>query len=72
VQTYNGEPVVWQFGVSENASSSLVVTLPARGLTLILLANSSGLVKMSALAAGDLTASPFGRLFLGLFAHPGT
>jgi CubicO group peptidase (beta-lactamase class C family) len=72
VQTYNGEPVVWQFGVSENASSSLVVTLPARGLTLILLANSSGLAKMSALAAGDLTVSPFGRLFLGLFAPLGT
>ena len=67
VQTYNGEPVVWQFGVGENASSSLVVTLPARGLTLILLANSSGLVKTFALAAGDLTASPFGRLFLRLF-----
>jgi CubicO group peptidase (beta-lactamase class C family) len=68
VQTYNGEPVVWQFGVSENASSSLMVTLPARGLTLILLANSSGLVKTSELAAGDLTVSPFGRLFLRLFA----
>jgi CubicO group peptidase (beta-lactamase class C family) len=68
VQTYNGEPVVWQFGVSENASSSLVVTLPARGLTLILLANSSGLVKTFGLAAGDLTVSPFGRLFLRLFA----
>jgi hypothetical protein len=27
---------------------------------------------MSELAAGDLTVSPFGRLFLGLFAHPGT
>jgi CubicO group peptidase (beta-lactamase class C family) len=72
VQTYNGEPVVWQFGVSENASSSLVVTLPARGLTLILLANSSGLVKTFVLAAGDLTVSPFGRLFLGLFARQGT
>jgi CubicO group peptidase (beta-lactamase class C family) len=72
VQTYNGEPVVWQFGVSENASSSLVVTLPARGLTLIMLANSSGLVKTFALAGGDLTVSPFGRLFLQLFARLGT
>lgn len=67
VQTYNGETIAWQFGVSENASSSLVVMVPARGLTLILLANSSGLVRPFALAAGDLTASPFGRLFLGLF-----
>lgn len=72
VQSYNGEPVVWQFGVSENASSSLVIMLPASGLTLIMLANSSGLVKLPALAAGDLTVSPFGRLFLGLFAPSGT
>jgi len=69
VQTYNGETIAWQFGVNNNASSSLVVTVPARGFTLILLANSSGLVRSSALTAGDLTASPFGRLFLGFFAR---
>lgn len=69
VQTYNGETVAWQLGMGENASSSLMVTVPGRGLTLILLANSDGLVKPFALAAGDLTASPFGRLFLGLFVR---
>lgn len=69
VQTYNGEAVAWQLGVGEGASSSLMVTVPGRGLTLILLANSDGLVKPFALAAGDLTASPFGRLFLGLFVR---
>jgi CubicO group peptidase (beta-lactamase class C family) len=69
VQTYNGEMIAWQFGVSHNASSSLMVTVPARGFTLILLANSSGLVRSSTLTAGDLTASPFGRLFLGFFAR---
>jgi hypothetical protein len=69
VQNYRGETVVWQFGVSANASSSLVVTVLGRGLTLILLANSDGLVKPYPLAAGDLTASPFGRLFLGLFVR---
>jgi len=26
VQVYNGEPIVWQFGVSDNASSSMVIT----------------------------------------------
>jgi CubicO group peptidase (beta-lactamase class C family) len=66
VQTYNGETIVWQFGVGSSASSSLVVTVPARGVTLVLLANSDGLVKPSGLAAGDVTASPFVRLFLGL------
>jgi CubicO group peptidase (beta-lactamase class C family) len=69
VQSYNGETVVWQFGVSDNTSSSLMVTVPGRGLTLVLLANSDGLNKPFPLAAGDLTASPFGRLFLGAFVR---
>jgi CubicO group peptidase (beta-lactamase class C family) len=67
VQSYRGETVIWQFGMSEQASSSLVVSLPARGLTLILLANSDSLVKPFALTGGDLTVSPFGRVFLGFF-----
>jgi len=69
VQSYNGAKVIWQFGIGDNASSSLLVTVPARGLTAILLANSDGLVKPFALAAGDLTASPFGRLVLGLLVR---
>ena len=69
VQTYNGEKVVWQFGMVENASSSLMITLPARGLTLILMANSDGLVKLYSPANGDITLSPFARLFLNLFVR---
>ena len=61
---YNGEKVVWQFGMAENASSSLMITLPARGLTLILMANSDGLVKLYSPANGDVTLSPFARLVL--------
>jgi CubicO group peptidase (beta-lactamase class C family) len=68
-QTYNGERVVWQFGVSDNASSSLMIMVPGRGLTLILLANSQGLVRPFSLAAGDVTASPFAKLFLGIFVR---
>jgi len=69
VQSYNGETIVWQFGVTDNGSSSLWVTVPGRGLTLILMANSSGLARPFNLAAGDLTVSPFARLFLGLFVR---
>lgn len=69
VQSYNGETVVWQFGVSPGASSSLIVTVPGRGLTLVLLANSDGLSWPFPLADGELTVSPFGRLFLGLFVR---
>jgi CubicO group peptidase (beta-lactamase class C family) len=69
VQNYNGGPIVWQFGVSDNASSSMIISLPQRGVTLIVLANSAGLVKSFDLAAGDVTVSPFARLFLSVFVR---
>jgi CubicO group peptidase (beta-lactamase class C family) len=69
VQTFNGEPIVWQFGVSDSGSSSMVMMAPGRGLTLVLLANSPGLVRPFALDKGDLVASPFGRLFLGMLVR---
>jgi CubicO group peptidase (beta-lactamase class C family) len=68
VQSYKGETILWQFGIGENASSSLVITVPARGLTLILLANSSRLVSPT-LATGDLTVWAFGRLVVVLFVR---
>jgi hypothetical protein len=69
VQTYNSGPVVWQFGVSDGASSSMIITLPQRGLTMILLANSSGLARPFDLSVGDVTVSPFARLFLSVFVR---
>lgn len=65
VQTYNGERIVWHFGAMPNAASSLVLHVPGRRLTLVMLANSDGLG--TSLSDGDLTASPFARLFLRLF-----
>jgi CubicO group peptidase (beta-lactamase class C family) len=67
VQGYNGEPIAWQFGVVENAYSSLIVKVPNRRLTLILLANSDGLTAPFALEAGDVTTSIFARTFLQAF-----
>jgi CubicO group peptidase (beta-lactamase class C family) len=67
VQIYNGEPVIWQYGMGDPGSSSMIVILPTRSITLILLANSNGLVKSFNLSAGDVNTSPFGRLFLGAF-----
>jgi CubicO group peptidase (beta-lactamase class C family) len=70
VQNYNGEAVVWQFGTGgENGSSSLVVMLPSRGLSLVMMANSTGLVKSFPLEKGDVTTSPFARIFLALFTR---
>lgn len=70
VQSYNGEPVVWQFGSGgDNGGSSLVVTLPTRGMTLVLAANSTGLTRSFQLEKGDVTTSPFAKLFLSLFTR---
>jgi CubicO group peptidase (beta-lactamase class C family) len=69
VQNYNGEKVVWQFGLAEDAASSLMITLPNRGLTLIMMANSDGLVKLYSPTSGDVSVSPFARLFLNLFVR---
>jgi len=62
------ERVVWSFGVARDSYSALYVKVPARGLALILLANSDGLATPSSLADGNLAASPFAQVFLQLFA----
>jgi CubicO group peptidase (beta-lactamase class C family) len=67
VQTYNGERLVWHFGMAQDAYSSLILKVPGRELTLILLANSDGLSATFSLAEGDVTSSLFARTFLRLF-----
>jgi len=67
VQSYNGERVVWQFGGERDAYSSLIVKIPRRNLTLILLANSDGLSASFPLANGDIATSVFAQLFLRTF-----
>lgn len=64
VQNYHGERIVWHFGIIPNAYSSLIVKVPARRLTFVLLANSDGLSAPFPLAAGDVTRSLFASLFL--------
>jgi CubicO group peptidase (beta-lactamase class C family) len=66
VQNYRGEQVVWHFGVVPNAYSSLIIKLPARHLTYILLANSDRLSSPFKLEAGDVTSSVFAAVFLRL------
>lgn len=69
VQRHNGERVVWHSGVSRDAYSSLILKLPGRGLTLILLANSDGLAGPPyTLSDGDVSSNLFATLFLRLFA----
>lgn len=68
VQHYQGQKVIWQFGSATDAYSSFMIRLPERRLTLILLANSDGLVAPFPLAEGDVNASLFAAIFLRLFA----
>jgi CubicO group peptidase (beta-lactamase class C family) len=66
VQTYKGERLVWHFGYVQNGYSSLILKVPARKLTFILLANGDGLSAPFQLQLGDVTRSLFATLFLRL------
>lgn len=67
VQNYEGQKIVWSFGLVEDGYSALMIKIPARNVMLVMLANSDGLSAPFQLSAGDLTASPFARVFLKLF-----
>jgi CubicO group peptidase (beta-lactamase class C family) len=67
VQSYRGERVVWDFGNVPGAYSSLVLKMPGRHITFILLANSDGLSAPFQLQQGDVTKSLFAAVFLRLF-----
>jgi CubicO group peptidase (beta-lactamase class C family) len=67
VQTYGGERLVWHFGSWPESYSSLILKVPARRLTLILLANSGGLSAPFPMEEGDVTASSFAAVFLRIF-----
>jgi len=68
VQNYQGERLVWHFSHIPGAYSGLILKMPSRRLTLIMLANSDGLSAGASLEQGDVTASPFVKIFLRLFA----
>ena len=71
VQNYYGQHIVWHFGLMPNAFSSLMIKVPDRDLTLIVLANSDGLNSSFGLSEGNVTSSLFARLFLRLFVRSG-
>jgi hypothetical protein len=63
VQSTVAGRAVWHYG-QWPTFSSLILKLPDRGLTLILLANSDGLSGRFPLALGDIAVSPFARAFI--------
>jgi CubicO group peptidase (beta-lactamase class C family) len=54
---------IWHYG-QWPTFSSLILKLPDRDVTLILLANSDGLSSRFPLTAGDVTVSPFAQAFI--------
>ena len=66
-QEASGVPLVWTFGHIPDASSALIVKMPSKNLTLILLSNSDGLTSGFNFEQGDVTTSPFVKVFLRLF-----
>lgn len=67
VQVVSTERLVWSFGIIPDAGSALILKVPRKHLTMILLANSPGLASGANLDRGDVTASAFVRTFLRLF-----
>jgi CubicO group peptidase (beta-lactamase class C family) len=63
---YKGERVVWHYGYW-TAISSLIIKVPSRGLTFVVLANTDALSSPYPLASGKLDASPWARAFLDTF-----
>lgn len=67
---YKGVRVVWHYGLWTSISS-LIVKIPSRNVTFVLLANSDALSSPYPLGAGKLETSPWARLFLDTFIIAG-
>ena len=68
-QTYQGTSWVWHFGQA-SCESALLVKVPARRLTLVVLANTDKLSQPFPLGDGDLLASPVGQLLYRTLLNP--
>ena len=66
VTRYRGVRVVWHYGLW-TANSSLIIKVPDRGLTFVVLANTDALSAPYQLGAGRLETSPWARAFLDAF-----
>ncbi|NNL75316.1 MAG: beta-lactamase family protein [Desulfobacterales bacterium] len=67
VQEYKGIEMVWHYGYAPKAYSSLILKIPEKELTMILLANSDGASRGFNLGNGNVLNSPFARLFVNMF-----
>ena len=63
---YRGVRVIWHYGYW-TANSSLIIKVPDRSLTFVVLANTDGLSSPYPLGSGKLDSSPWAREFLDTF-----
>jgi CubicO group peptidase (beta-lactamase class C family) len=70
-QVYQGVRVVWAYGYW-TANSSLIIKVPDRGLTFVVVANSDRLSSPYPLGSGALLESPVAREFLNAFVFNST
>ena len=62
----NGQRVVWHYGYW-TGNSSLVIKVPARGISFVIMANSDMLSRPTSLGSGDLMSSTIAREFINAF-----
>jgi len=67
IQTYKGIKLIWHYGDEPGAYSSLILKIPEKETTLILLANSDGASASFDLGEGNVLNSPFAVEFINLF-----
>ncbi len=67
VQPYQGLKLVWHYGNLPDLYSALLLKIPGKRITLILLANSDALSSPFTLGKGDVVRSAFACLFMRLF-----
>ena len=70
-QVYQGVRIVWAYGYW-TANSSLIIKVPDRGLTFVVVANSDRLSSPYPLGSGALLESPVAREFLNAFVFNST
>lgn len=63
---YKGVRIIWHYGLWV-ANSSLIIKVPDRELTFVVLANTDGLSSPYPLGSGRLDTSPWARAFLDTF-----
>ena len=67
VQANEGIKLIWHYGYESGAYSSLILKIPEKETTLILLANSDGASASFGLGEGNVLNSPFAAEFINLF-----